>query len=110
RIVLPNADGALRQSMYASVAIEARSASSGKYIVVPDSAIIDSGTSQVVLLERGAGRFEPRRVQTGAHGDGFTQILHGLSAGDQVVVGANFLIDAESNLRAALSSFNGGAQ
>ena len=70
--------------MPATVAIDAQVASSGKIAVVPDSAIIDSGTSQVVLLVRGQGRFEPRRVELGAHGDGYTQVLRGVSPGDQV--------------------------
>lgn len=110
RIVLPNGDGLLRQSMFATVNIDAKAASSAEVLVVPDSAVIDSGTSQVVLVARGQGRFEPRRVHVAAHGDGYTQILGGVARGEQVVVGANFLIDAESNLRAALSSFNSGLQ
>lgn len=105
RIVLPNPDGTLRESMYASVAIDTSAAVTDPMIVVPDSAIIDSGTSQIVLVAKGNGRFEPRAVQIGARGDGHAQILHGLKPGEQVVVSANFLIDAESNLRAALQSF-----
>jgi Cu(I)/Ag(I) efflux system membrane fusion protein len=72
---------------------------------VPDSAIIDSGVRQIVLVVKGAGRFEPRAVEIGARGDGNAQIVRGLKPGEQVVVGANFLIDAESNLRAALQAF-----
>lgn len=108
RIVLPNPDGLLRESMYATVDISAPAATGGSVLVVPDSAILDSGTQQVVLVARGQGRFEPRAVRTGAHGDGYTQILDGLKAGEQVVVSANFLIDAESNLRAALQAFTTG--
>jgi len=58
-----------------------------------------------VLIERGEGRFEPRVVHIGMRGDERVQILDGIKAGDRVVVGANFLIDAESNLRAALQGF-----
>jgi Cu(I)/Ag(I) efflux system membrane fusion protein len=108
RIVLPNSDGALRESMYASVAIDASQPSGAPMLTVPDSAILDSGTRQAVLVAHGQGRFEPRAVRTGAHGDGYTQILDGLKPGEIVAVSANFLIDAESNLRAALSAFNGG--
>jgi Cu(I)/Ag(I) efflux system membrane fusion protein len=108
RIVLPNPDGLLRESMYATVDISAPAAKGGPVLVVPDSAILDSGTQQVVLVARGQGRFAPRAVRTGAHGDGYTQILDGLKAGEQVVVSANFLIDAESNLRAALQAFATG--
>ena len=105
RIVLANKDGLLRQSMYAAVSIDAATADSGTALIVPDSAIIDSGTAQVVLIAKGEGRFEPRPVHIGARGNGTTQILGGLKSGEQVVVGANFLIDAESNLRAALQTF-----
>ena len=59
---------------------------------------------------KGEGRFEPRPVRTGVRGDGFVEITEGLQAGETVVVAANFLIDAESNLKAALSSFTADAQ
>ena len=108
RIVLPNPEGALREAMYASVEIDTSQASRTPMLTIPDSAILNSGTRQAVLVARGQGRFEPRPVRVGAHGDGYTQILDGLKPGETVVVGANFLIDAESNLRAALSGFNGG--
>lgn len=103
RIVVPNPDGALRESMYATVTIGTQSA--GRVLAVPDSAVIDSGMRQVVLIDRGEGRFEPRTVKIGQRGNGEAQIIAGVKAGERVVTGANFLIDAESNLRAALSDF-----
>jgi Cu(I)/Ag(I) efflux system membrane fusion protein len=108
RIVLPNPRGDLREAMYANVAIDTPATASDPMLVVPDSAIIDSGTRQAVLVAKGGGRFEPHAVHLGARGDGVTQILDGVKAGEDVVISANFLIDAESNLRAALASFNGG--
>ncbi len=102
RIELPNPDGALLPDMYADVAIATGSAE--PVVAVPDDAVLDTGTRQVVLLERGEGRFEPRAVTLGARGEGFTEIRAGLAAGDRVVTAANFLIDAESNLKAALQS------
>ena len=106
RVAMPNRERLLREAMYATVNIETpANAARGQMIAVPDSAIIDSGTRQVVLVVRGQGRFEPRAVKVGAHGDSYTQILNGLKAGEQVVTSASFLIDAESNLRAALQSF-----
>jgi len=105
RIVLPNPDGLLRQDMFASASIATSGVAAA--LVVPDSAIIDSGTRQVVLVAKGGGRFEPRTVRVGVRSSGSAQILEGLKAGEQVVVAANFLIDAESNLRAALSTFGG---
>ena len=109
RIVLPNTDSLLRESMYASVTIDAPATPGGQALVVPDSAVIDSGARQVVIVARGEGRFEPRAVHIGAHGDGYVQVLDGLKPGEQVVVSANFLIDAESNLRAALQAFSSDA-
>jgi Cu(I)/Ag(I) efflux system membrane fusion protein len=102
RIELPNSDGVLRPGMYADV--EIATGSSSPVVSVPHSALIDTGTRQLVLLARGEGRFEPREVRAGTRGLGFTEIREGLAEGDRVVVAANFLIDAESNLRAALQA------
>ena len=65
--------------------------------------MIDTGTRQVVIVDKGDGRFEPRDVKVGAQGGGFIEIRNGIASGEKVVVAANFLIDAESNLKAALS-------
>lgn len=104
RIVLPNPGGALRAAMFANVQIEAAPAGAAA-LTVPDSAVLDSGTRQVVLVAAGEGRFQPRTVTLGMRGDGWVQVTDGIKPGDRVVVGANFLIDAESNLRAALQGF-----
>lgn len=104
RIVVPNPDGRLRADMYASVALEAKTGT-GPALAVPESAVINSGTRQVVLVERGEGRYEPRAVKIGAAADGYYEVREGLKPDERVVVSANFLIDAESNLRAALRSF-----
>jgi Cu(I)/Ag(I) efflux system membrane fusion protein len=109
RIVLPNPDGALRAAMYANVEIDA--ATGGEPVLsVPNSAVLDSGTRQVVLVAGDEGRFEPRPVKLGIHGDDWVQVLDGIKPGERIVVGANFLIDAESNLRAALQGFSDGAK
>jgi Cu(I)/Ag(I) efflux system membrane fusion protein len=104
RIVTPIGDGRLKTGMYASVALDA-ALGDGLVLVVPDSAIIDSGNQQIVLIERGEGKFQPRKVTLGARADGFYEVCEGLSADERVVVSANFLIDAESNLKAALKTF-----
>jgi len=112
RIELANPKGLLKPAMAAQVELAVGNAA--PVLAVPDSAVIDSGTRRVVLVQRGQpgeGRFEPREVQlgahgNGAHGEGAYEVLQGLQAGEQVVVSANFLIDAESNLRAALGAFN----
>jgi Cu(I)/Ag(I) efflux system membrane fusion protein len=104
RIVIPNTDGRLKTGMYANVILDA-TLSDRPVLAVPESAVIDSGTQQVVLVERGEGKFEPRPVKLGAHADGYYEVRDGLSANERVVVSANFLIDAESNLKAALKAF-----
>lgn len=103
RIELANPDGILLPNMYADVEIGAGDASAE--LAVPSSAVIDSGTRRIVILDRGEGRFEPREVKLGRRGDGMVAISEGISQGDRVVVSSNFLIDAESNLKAALSGF-----
>jgi Cu(I)/Ag(I) efflux system membrane fusion protein len=109
RIELPNSDGKLKTGMYADVVFEAGDGEATT-IAVPDSAIIDSGTRQVVLVAKGDGRFEPREIKLGRRGEGYTEIVSGLMVGEEVVISATFLIDAESNLKAALQSFGQGAQ
>jgi Cu(I)/Ag(I) efflux system membrane fusion protein len=77
----------------------------GKVLAVPESAVLDSGARQAVLVRRGEGLFEPRTVKLGMRAEGYVEVTEGLQAGEQVVVRANFLIDAESNLKAALETF-----
>jgi len=100
RVELPNPNSVLLPNMYADVAIATGSAQ--PVLTVADTALIDSGDRQIAILDKGDGKFEPRPVKIGRHGGGFVEITDGLAAGDQVVVAANFLIDAESNLKAAL--------
>jgi Cu(I)/Ag(I) efflux system membrane fusion protein len=104
RVEIPNPEQLLKPDMYATVEIAALLGST-PVVAVPDSAVLDSGTRQVVLVERAPGRFEPRTVATGRRADGQVEIRSGVAAGEKIVVGANFLIDAESNLRTALQSF-----
>jgi Cu(I)/Ag(I) efflux system membrane fusion protein len=105
RIEIPNPDLALKADMYASVELMAP-VGAGPALAVPESAVLNSGTRQVVLVDRGEGRFEPREVKLGHFADGYYEILSGLRPDEKVVVSANFLIDAESNLRAALKGFS----
>jgi Cu(I)/Ag(I) efflux system membrane fusion protein len=104
RIEVANPDHRIKHEMFADVDINAGDGEPER-LAVPISALIDSGNRQVVLVERGEGRFEPRAVKVGLRGDGYVEITEGIKAGDGVVVLPNFLIDAESNLKAALSGF-----
>ena len=106
RIEVANPDGLLRADMAATVEID--SPIEGRWVTAPDSAIIDTGKRQVVLVERGEGKYEPRPVKLGARVPGYAQVLEGLNPGERVVTSATFLIDAESNLRAALATFTAG--
>ena len=104
RLELPNRDGQLRPGMFAHVDIAIGGAQ--PRLTVPSSAVIDNGSRQVVLLALDEGRFKPQAVKLGLRGEDVVEILDGLKAGDQVVVAASFLIDAESNLKAALANFS----
>ena len=106
RVELPNPEELLRPDMYADVEIATGSGS--PVLTVSSSAVIDSGERQLVLLDKGDGRFESRPVKLGRRGDGRVEITEGLSENDKVVVSANFLIDAESNLKAALQGLASG--
>lgn len=104
RIELANANGLLKPAMFANV--ELIPSAQQAVIAVPDSAIIDSGTRQIALISKSDGKFEPRTVKIGVRGDGYVEVLSGVTEGEVVVTQANFLIDAESNLKAALSGFS----
>lgn len=101
RIELANPGGLLRPAMYANVV--AKVVPGRLALAVPVSAVIDSGTAQRVIVQLEAGRFEPRTVTLGLRSDDYVEVKEGVKAGEQVVVAANFLIDSESNLRAALA-------
>ncbi|MFZ5524271.1 MAG: efflux RND transporter periplasmic adaptor subunit [Pseudomonadota bacterium] len=101
RVELANPNGLLKPAMFANVELAA--SHGGKVLAVPVSAVIDSGTRQLVLVQLAQGRFEPRTVRLGSRSENHVEVLEGLAEGEQVVTSANFLIDAESNLKAALS-------
>jgi RND family efflux transporter MFP subunit len=99
RLEFPNSQGTLKPGMYATVLI---SADLGEQLVVDDNAILDTGVRQIAFVDLGEGRFEPRELTVGQRADRMTVILKGLAEGEKVVTSANFLIDSESQLKAAL--------
>lgn len=103
RIELPNPDGRLLANMFAEVEI---SLGGAPVVQVPEGAVIDTGDRQVVILDLGDGRFRPEPVTVGRRGGGMIEIVSGVAAGDMVVSTATFLIDAESNLNAALAALS----
>ena len=102
RIDLPNEEGRLLANMYAEV--ELNVGDGAKVVQVPESAVIDTGDRQVVIRDMGEGSFAPQDVVLGQRGAGMVEIRNGISAGDRIVTTATFLIDAESNLNAALAA------
>jgi len=106
RVELANPGQLLKPAMFADVELPV--AGQGKVVTVPASAVIDSGVRRIVLVQLGEGRYEPRVVELGARNDDYVAVLSGVKSGEQVVVSANFLIDAESNLKAAIGGFGGG--
>lgn len=104
RVVLDNSEGSLRPGLYADVTFDG-AVDATPVVVVPDSAIIDSGTRRVAFVAKGDGLFEPRDVEIRNRGSGMIEILNGIAENEEVVVRGNFLIDAESNLKSALAGF-----
>ena len=107
RVELANPGLLLKPAMFAQVefAMDAKV----PVLTVPDSAVIDSGTRRIVLVQLAQGRFEPREVEVGGRGLNFVEVTKGVLEGEQVVVAANFLIDAESNLKAVVGGFGAHA-
>lgn len=107
RLVLTNPGVALKPGMYVNVAI---AANLGRQLVVPASAVLQSGQRAIAFIDHGLGHLEPRAVATGPQVDGSIVILSGLKAGDKVVSSANFLVDSEAQLQAAFQNFTPPAQ
>jgi Cu(I)/Ag(I) efflux system membrane fusion protein len=108
RVELSNPQLLLIHDMYVDAEIDTGSPEA--VLAVPESAVMDTGSRQAVLVDKGEGRFEPREVKLGHRGEGYIEVREGLAENDPVVTSANFLIDAESNLKAALKGFAEGAQ
>jgi RND family efflux transporter MFP subunit len=102
RVVSSNSDLQLKPGMFVNVALKVPM---GRQLIIPASGVLQSGTRQIAFVERSDGYLDPREVELGARvGDDFI-VLKGLKAGEQIVTSANFLIDSESQLQAALGSF-----
>ena len=98
RFDAPNAAGALKPGMYATVRLEKPL---GEVLALPDDAVIDTGKSKIVFVELEPGHYQPRAVELGRRGADAVEVLSGLEPGERVVVSAQFLLDSESRLRAA---------
>lgn len=103
RLIFHNPGVVLKPGMYVNVDINVPL---GKQLVIPASAVLQSGSRSIAFIDHGDGNLEPREVQTGLQIDDSVVVLKGLQPGDHVVSSANFLVDSEAQLQAALGSFN----
>lgn len=102
RVELDNSEGLLKPDMYAHVHINV---DLGRRLVVPEGAVLYAGTSRVVFIDMGNGQLMPRKIKIGRRNDDVIEVLEGLKAGDRVVTSGNFLIAAESKLKAGLDQW-----
>lgn len=103
RLVFPNPDLKLLPEMYANVNIEIPMKTA---LTIPESAVIKTGIQDIVFVDKGQGNMEIRKVELGQEAEGFYEILRGLKEGESVVSRASFLIDAESQVQAAVAVWN----
>ena len=104
RMAIPNADLALKPEMYGVATI---SFDLGEQLAVPASAVMRTGEHEYVFRDDGAGRLVPVDIASGARSGDWLEVRRGLGAGDAVVISANFLVDSESSMKAALESLTG---
>ncbi len=102
RLEMPNSELKLSLGMFVNVRLDLPL---GRQLVIPASGVFQTGTRQIAFVDRGNGYFEPREIEVGAHAGDNSVVLKGLKSGERIVTSANFLIDSESQLQAALGSF-----
>jgi Cu(I)/Ag(I) efflux system membrane fusion protein len=96
RFIVPNPGGQLKPQMFTDVELKI---DLGKRLLIPEDAVIDTGTKKVVYVDKGEGIFEPREVALGLSGEGIVEVVKGLKEGEKVASAANFLIDSEAKLK-----------
>lgn len=101
RIEAQNPGGELRSEMYVEAAIKAYL---GAALAVPVTAVLNTGEKEIAFVQTGEGTFEPREVKTGRRTEQYAEVISGLKAGEKVVTSANFMIDSESRMKAALGN------
>jgi Cu(I)/Ag(I) efflux system membrane fusion protein len=106
RLEIPNPDLLLRPGMYGDASLYF---SLGEKLGVPADAVMFSGKQTYAFKDGGDGRLIPTRIKVGARGDDWYEVVDGLKEGDRIVVSANFLVDSESSLKAALDAMSRGA-
>ncbi len=96
RFEIPNYGGRLKPQMYTNIEVRI---DLGRKLSIPDDAVIDTGTRQIVYVDKGEGNFEPREVMLGMRAEGMREVMTGLKAGEKVAASATFLIDSEAQLK-----------
>jgi Cu(I)/Ag(I) efflux system membrane fusion protein/cobalt-zinc-cadmium efflux system membrane fusion protein len=102
RLEIPNPELELSLGMFVNMRL---AVALGRQLAIPASGVFQSGTRQIAFVDRGSGYFEPREIEIGARADDDVVVTKGLKAGERIVTSANFLIDSESQLQAAMGSF-----
>ncbi|MBI4712309.1 MAG: efflux RND transporter periplasmic adaptor subunit [Planctomycetes bacterium] len=105
RAEVANSEGLFKPEMYVDVTINV---ALGNKLAMPDSAVLDTGTRQLVFVKTGPGRYEPRQVKLGQSAEGYREALDGVAEMEEVVTSANFFIDSESKLKSAISTMGSG--
>ena len=103
RLIFRNPGVVLKPGMYLNVAI---AVPLGRHLVIPSSAVLQTGSRAIAFINRGNGNLEPRTIEIGPQLDDSVIVLNGLKAGEQVVSSANFLVDSEAQLQQALQAFS----
>ncbi len=104
RITIPNADLLLKPEMYANAKL---SYQLGEKLAVPKAAVMRTGERSYAFRDDGEGKLTPVEVKLGLRSDGYYEVLSGLQEGDRVVTSANFLVDSESSMKAAIEALAG---
>jgi len=102
RLEIPNPELKLSLGMFVNVKL---AIALGRQLAIPAAGVFQSGTRQIAFVDRGSGYFEPREIEIGARAADDVVVTKGLKAGDRIVTSANFLMDSESQLQAAMGSF-----
>jgi multidrug efflux pump subunit AcrA (membrane-fusion protein) len=105
RIEVDNLNNELKPEMFGDVVIDT---APRRALTVPEDAVIVTGTRKLVFVALGAGRLQPRAIETGGHSDGVYEVKSGLREGERVAAGATFLLDSEARLRSAVGGMSAG--
>jgi RND family efflux transporter MFP subunit len=105
RLAIDNAELLLKPEMYANARL---SYAVGEALAIPEAAVMRTGEHTYAFKDGGEGRLVPVEIVIGPRGGGYFQLLSGLDEGDNVVTSANFLVDSESSLKAALEAMSRG--